>query len=117
MKILCYMGHPAHFHLFRDSLRELGRREHEVRVLIQKKDILESLVRSDHIPYENILSGGRKGSKMGMLMGMLKRDLRVWKQVRKFRPDIMMGTSVELPHIGKFMGIPDIYWGCLIRIG
>lgn len=108
MRIQFYLGHPAHFHLLKNVIASLKARDHQVAVLIKKKDILEDLLREAKIPYTNILSEGRKDSKLGILIGMLKRDFRSWKFAKKFKPDILVGTSVENSHLTKIMGVPSI---------
>jgi len=103
---LIYMGHPAHFYLFRNSILRLREKGHDISILIQKKEILEDLLKITGFKYKNILSGGRKNSKVGMIKGIIKRDLNVFWECIKKRPDILVGTSVELPHIGKLLRIP-----------
>lgn len=108
MKILVYMGHPAHFYLFKNTIIQLREHGHLVEILIKKKDILQNLLDNQGWEYHNILHEGRKNSKIGMLIGMLKRALRLNSFVRKFKPDILTGTSVENSFIGPLRGIPVI---------
>ncbi len=108
MKILAYMGHPAHFHLLKNTIRGLQKRNHPVQVLIQKRDILEELLARTGLDHINILTSGRKDTKLGIGLGVLKRDFRLFSLCLKKRPDIMIGTSVEIPHVGKILNIPTI---------
>jgi predicted glycosyltransferase len=108
MRIQFYLGHPAHFHLLKNVIKHFQSKKHEIAVLIKKKDILEDLLKHAGIPYTNILSEGRKDSKLGILLGMLKRDFRSRAFAKKFKPDLLVGTSVENSHLTKFMGIPSI---------
>lgn len=108
MRLQFYLGHPAHFHLFKNIIISLQRKGHDIAVLIKKKDILEDLLKDSGIAYRNILSEGRKDTKIGILIGMLKRDFRSWLFAKKFKPDILIGTSVENSHLTKFLGIPSI---------
>ena len=39
---------------------------------------------------------------------MLKRDFRSFKFAKKFKTDLLIGTSVENSHLTKYMGIPSI---------
>lgn len=102
------MGHPAHFHLFKHVIADLKGLGHETVILIKKKDVLEELLRATGWEYHNILPEGRGDSKVGLAMGMLKRDYRMWGLVAKTRPDLLVGTSVEISHVGKFFGIPSV---------
>ena len=106
MRVLVYLGHPAHFHLFKNVIDELQNRNHTVKILIKKKDVLEDLLQSSGMEYLNILPEGRKDTTLGMFVGMLKRDFRILRYAMFKKIDLMVGTSVELSHVGKLLNIP-----------
>ena len=108
MKILVYMGHPAHFYLYKNTIKQLREDGHQVEILIKKKDILQTLLDNQGWEYHNILQEGRKNSKLGMLIGMIKRAWRQNKFCAQYKPDILTGTSVENSYIGKLRHIPVI---------
>jgi predicted glycosyltransferase len=108
MRILFYLGHPAHFHLFKNVILKLSGNGHEIAILIKKKDILEELLKRSNLPYINILPEGRRDNKAGIAAGVVKRDLRLLKLCLKKRPDILVGTSAEIGHIGSLLRIPSI---------
>lgn len=111
MKILVYLGHPAHFHNYKNTIAALKEHGHEVAVLIKKKDILEDLLNNAGIPYHNILEEGRKDSQLGIVVGLLKRTGRLFRFCREFHPDILTGSSVENSLIGPILHIPVINIG------
>ena len=108
MNLLFYLGHPAHFHLFKNVIKELKKREHRVSILIKKKDILEDLLIETKLDYVNILRNGRKDNKTSMGIGLLKRDFRMFSYSLNNRPDLMIGTSPEITHVGKLLNINSI---------
>lgn len=108
MKVLFHLGHPAHFHLFKNSIKDLQAKGHKTDVLIKKKDILEDLISRSGINYINILPEGRRDSKRGLLLGMIKRDLRLFRYCLKNRPQLLVGTSTEIGHVGTILGIPSL---------
>lgn len=108
MKILIYVGHPAQYFFVRNTIKILESKNHEIKLVIKSKDVLETLVQSDHHNYSNILSEGRKTNKSGILWGLIKRDLRLLKIALKFRPDIFIGSDPSLAHAGKLLRIPII---------
>lgn len=108
MKILVYMGHPAHFYLYKNAIVNWRENGHIVEILIKKKDILQQLLDNQGWKYHNILAEGRKNSKVGMAWGTLKRAWRQNHFVSEFKPDILTGTSVENSFIGPLRGIPVI---------
>lgn len=111
MKIVVYLGHPAHFHNYKNTIAALKAHGHEVEVLIKKKDILEDLLKNAGIPYHNILEEGRGNSKAGILLGLLKRAWRLNAFCRRFRPDLLTGSSVENSLVGPLRRIPVISIG------
>lgn len=108
MKILIYLGHPAHFHLYRKTINNWNNSYHKSFILIKKKDILEDLLKQDSIEYFNILSEGRKDSKIGILWGLFKRSYRLFLFCIKNKPDLLTGTSVENSFVGKLLNIPVV---------
>jgi len=108
MKYLIYLGHPAHFHLFKFTIKNLQSRGHSVAVLIKKKDILEELLQRYGLDYKNILPEGRNDSKVGIALGVIKRDWRLFLHCLSNRPDLLMGTSAEIGHVGSLLRIPSV---------
>lgn len=108
MKVLVYLGHPAHFYLYKNAITQLRADGHQVEICIKKKDILQQLLDNQGWKYHNILKEGRKSNKLGMAIGMLKRTWRQMSICLKFKPDILTGTSVENSYIGKILSIPVI---------
>ena len=108
MKILVYMGHPAHFYLYKNAIINWREHGHQVEILIKKKDILQQLLDNQQWEYHNILAEGRKNSKIGMALGTLKRAWRQNKFCKTFNPDILTGTSVENSILGPLRRIPVV---------
>jgi predicted glycosyltransferase len=108
MKILVYLGHPAHFHNYKISIKEWQSNGNEVFILIKKKDVLEELLLSEEFRFWNILSEGRSDTKMGIFLGTLKRTLALFTFCVKHKPDILTGTSVENSFVGAILRIPVV---------
>jgi uncharacterized protein len=108
MRFLFYLGHPAHFHLFKNTIKSLKNKGHKVSVLIKKKDVLEDLLRDSNIEYINILPHGRKDTKLGIALGVIKRDWRLFWHCVFNRPNLLIGTSTEIGHVGTLLRIPSI---------
>lgn len=79
--------------------------------MIKSKDILETLLISDGVDYENILPEGRKDKKLSILAGLMKRDYRMWKIARKYQPDLFIGSDPSLSHVATYMRKPCIIIG------
>lgn len=99
MNVLIHMGHPAHYHLFKNVISNLQADGHAVYILIKKKDILEDLLKASWLSYVNILPVERPSSKFGMAWGMLVRLWRIfWFTIRN-KVDLLMGSSTEVAQI------------------
>ena len=107
MKILFYLHHPAHFHLFKNVIQIL-RNHHKITIFATKKDILTNLLDEKEFNYINNLKYGRKDNKTAMAWGIIKQDFGLLKYCIKNKPDIMLGTSAEICHIGKLFSIPAL---------
>ncbi len=94
MKVLFQLGHPAHFHLFRNTIADLQRDGHQIFILIRKKDILEDLLKQSGLPYVNILPSGKKTSFTLML-----RLWRVFKFALCHRVDVLVGSTPEVAQV------------------
>lgn len=106
--ILFFLGHPAHYHLFRPLMSELKRRDYKVTVMIKSKDILADLLDADDVEYINALPKGRKDGVVGIASSVITKALTLYKFCKKYRPDLMMGTSAEIAWVGKLLGIPNL---------
>lgn len=109
MKILVYLHHPAHFHLFRFTIRTLKKNGHQVTIVATKKDVLEELLQAEGWEYENFLPHGRKDNKFSIAWGLLKQDWRLFKKCIANRPDLLIGTSTEICHIGALLHINNYF--------
>ena len=108
MKFLLYLGHPAQFHLFKFVIAELLKKEHEVKVLIKSKDILEYLCKKNNFEYENILPYERKENTFAIITSLIKRYHSILEISKKFKPDLLIGSDVTLPYVGKSIKRPSI---------
>lgn len=94
MRVLFQLGHPAHFHLFKNTIADLQRDGHQTFILIRKKDILEDLLKQAGLPYINILPSGKKSALTLML-----RLWRVFKFTLTHHVDVLVGSTPEVAQI------------------
>lgn len=108
MHFLFHLGHPAHFHLFKNVIDKLQDNHHDITIAIKKKDVLENLLISSGLQYVNILPEGRKDNKVSIAVAQIKQIYRLWKICRRKKPDVLLGTSVAISYVGKILGIPSL---------
>lgn len=104
---LFYLGHPAHFHLYKIAIMSL--RPEEVVVCIKSKDVLEKLLQESGIAYINVdkKSSGKKKGKFGILLNFFRRILKLMGIILKNRPQRLMGSAAELGVLGKILNVPS----------
>jgi len=107
--ILFQLNHPAHYHLFKNTIRILRSKGHCIYISIKNKDILKDLLACED--YYVISETYRKKNLYSIIKGLFKRDYLFFKLVKKLKPDLMIGTSPEIGHIRKFCKTPAIFFG------
>lgn len=108
MKVLFYLGHPAHFHLFKNVITALQFNGCETLITVKKKDVLEQLLRENGFKYHNVLPRGRKNSRCEILLGVIQRALRHFNIIRRFDIDIIVSSAAEMGVIASMFGIPFV---------
>ncbi len=97
MKVTIFLGHPAHFHVFKNIASSLSEKGHSIHFVIKQKDILESLLKNAGFNYLVIREKERDTTtKIGMLISLLKMDWKMYKYLRKEKPEILIGTYIAL---------------------
>jgi len=109
MKILFHLGHPAHFHLFKNVIKNLKENGNQISILIKKKDVLEDLLKEENFEYKNILEKGRMNTSVGMAYGLVSQNLSILKYCLKNKQDLLVGCSTGIAHAGSLLGVPSIY--------
>lgn len=107
MKILFHLGHPAHFHLFKNSISELKALGHQTIIVIKKKDVLEDLLQQADWDYVNCLPEGKKRGKLNLISTQWKQIRVIRRLAKKEHIDLLCGTSAAISVVGKMLGIPS----------
>lgn len=106
MKLIVDLGHPAHVHLFKNLIWKLMEHGHNVLITIRDKEILIQLLKAYNFDFIQLAEPGK--TQFGIFIEMVKRDFELYKLCKKFKPDIMIGISENVAHIGKILNIPSI---------
>ena len=111
MNILVQLSHPAHYHLYKNSIKSWQFNKHNVFILIKSKDILEELIKNADIEYYNILPVENRKSKFDILLSLIVKDFRIFMFSKKYKIDILTGSTPEVAHIGWFMNKSSVNTG------
>lgn len=106
-RFLFYMGHPAHYHNFKNAIRLLLQNGNVVKVVARGKDVLFDLLADEE--WDTIKFAPRKTTgKAGLVLAILKREVAMLKIVSRFKPDLLIGTDLVITHIGTLLKIPSV---------
>lgn len=107
-KILCLVAHPSQYYIFKNIAKDLGLK-HEVILVYTSKDILRSLVENDELPYKCYeIRLYKHNGLLNAAKNFLVKEYNLYKIVKKYKPKILVGTSIVLSHIGFVLGIPSL---------
>ncbi|MFC2136163.1 DUF354 domain-containing protein [Bacteroidota bacterium] len=109
MKYLIYIAHPAQFYLFRKISNELIKKNHDVEIVIRNKDILKDLCELSSLSYNYELPERSKSSGYLVLFGeFIKRFFALFRIIKQIHPNLLIGSEITLPLLGKVFRIPSI---------
>jgi len=107
MKISVDINHPANVHYFKNFIKEMEDRGHEILITASNKEISFKLLDLYGFKYHKIGSYGH--SIIEKLIKIIWLDIKMFIAVRKFQPDIFLGfASVRSAHIGRLLGKKSI---------
>ncbi|NPD46726.1 DUF354 domain-containing protein [Lentimicrobium sp. S6] len=107
MKILIDIGHPAHVHYFRNFIKIMESKGHEIRITARDKDVTVKLLNFYNLPFFN----RGKGSKtaVGKILYIIKADWKIYKFSKHIKPDVFLSFgSPYASHVAKVMGKPHV---------
>ena len=106
-RIAVFLGHPAHYHMFKNMTAALEKEGVEVDYLVKRKDVLEQLVRESGHPYYMVRSKERTAKgKLGLMWSLLSMELKVTVYIVRRRPRLLIGTYA--PVISHLTGVKMI---------
>jgi len=106
MKILIDMGHPAHVHLFKNFIWEMKKRGHKVKVTTRDKDVTIALLDKYKFDYECF--GSPKKGLIRKILGITEITWWLYKQCKKFKPDILLSLTPYTAYVSKIIRKPAI---------
>jgi uncharacterized protein len=111
MRIIIGLGHPAHFHLFKDAASTFIKNGHEVLFVITPKDVLLSLVNNSGFKYETLLYNKDFDKNIsGKLKKIFSTSRELLRICRTFKPDLLIGSMTQLAYIGRILNKPVLFF-------
>ena len=106
MKIIVDLGHPAHVHLFKNVVWELEKKGHKILITARDKEILLHLLNAYGFEYITLSKSGK--NLFGLAVELLKRDYKLFNLAKSYKPDVLIGDSEIVTHVGKILKKPSI---------
>ena len=107
MKVLFMISHPAHFHMFRNTISNLQQHGHQVVNVIRPKDVLEQLCIDANLPYYKVMNRPKKWGMIGLGIALVEKIAEVVKIVRREKPDLLVGSDGVLAYAGTLCRVPS----------
>jgi hypothetical protein len=101
------LGHPAHFHMFKHTIRALQEAGHKVIVVIRPKDVLEQLCINEGLEYQKAGVRPDKGGKLARAAVVVQRTLEIARIVKKEKPCMLIGSDGVMAYLGTLFHIPS----------
>jgi len=107
---LFVLNHPAHYHLFKHTIKILQTAGHRCDIIARDKDVLCQLLADDNIEF---LKFERKSSNIddiffSSVTNLVKKVSLVWQYSLRHRPDMMVGTDWAIAIVGRLRSIPNM---------
>lgn len=107
MNIFFNISHPAHVHLFKNTISNLKKRNHNVIVGARNKDITLQLLKEYKIDF--ILLTKKSNGAFGLIKELLIQQFKIAKIIRKYNIDLMIQLNgIFNAPVGKLFNIPTI---------
>lgn len=107
MRIQFDIGHPAHVHLWKNTIKFFQRRGHETFVTCRNKDVALRLLKAFQIDYYPV--GNIGNTKIQLLGEWIQRDIKIINIAKNFKPDIFVGAlNPCIAHASALMDKPCI---------
>ncbi len=108
MRILIDVNNSPQVHLFRCAAREWEARGHKVFWTARDKDLVVDLLQRYGFDY-HVLSTYNRGL-FNMAIELIVRDWHLYRLAKKLKPDIMLGTSVNITHVSKLLPARSVFF-------
>ncbi|SHJ97215.1 hypothetical protein SAMN05444280_14416 [Tangfeifania diversioriginum] len=110
MRILIDIGHPAHVHYFRNFIKIMEAKGHNIFVVARDRECILDLLRTEEIAFFN--RGKGASTLLGKILYVLQADLILLWQSLRFKPDLFLSHGSHYTmHIARLLKKPCIATG------
>lgn len=106
MKLLVDINHPCHVHIFKNLIRELKNRGHQIFVTV--KEIPSAIYLLDKYQIDYTLIKSRSDSLIGKAISGISQNLQMFLFVIKNKIDLGIGSSMNIAHLSRITKMRSI---------
>jgi len=110
MRILFGLGHPAHYHLFKNVFKNFRSRNIDFKIVITDKDILSRLLKDDGYDFVQLLKKNPNETLLKKARSILSSTLELSKDIGDFNPTLYIGCISQIVYAGFFNRIPSLFF-------
>ncbi len=93
-RVAVFLGHPAHFHLFKNIIQNLTDNGRAPLIIIKKKDILEALVQGSGYEYI-VIRELRSNNFFGLIKSVYEMEKTILKVISQYKIDFLIGSTLS----------------------
>jgi len=110
LRIIIGLGHPAHFHLFKNVILYFINKSIPFKIVINDKDILKDLLRSANFKFEVLAKNNSAILKVSKLKKMYYSTKKLLGIVKEFNPTILIGCIPQIGFVGIIKHLPSLFF-------
>lgn len=99
MNVLFDIGHPAHVHLLKGTIKNLQQDGHHVIITIKSMPIVKRLLDYEGLDYIDL--GSKGTSLLSKMWRQLVFDWKIWRLCIKHNIDLAIGSSASITRVSK----------------
>ncbi len=99
MNVLVDIGHPAHVHLLKGTIKNLQQDGHRVIITVKSMPIVKRLLTNEGLDYVDL--GSKGASMMSKMWRQLVFDWKIWRLCIKDDIDFAVGSSASITRVSK----------------
>ena len=99
--------HPAHFHMFIHTMRQLQEHGHKVVTVIRPKDVLEQLCINEGLEYYKVGTRPDRGGRLARALVVIQRTMAIARIVKAEKPCMLIGSDGVMAYLGTLFHIPS----------
>lgn len=100
MNVLIDIGHPAHYHNYKNLIKYLIKSNHNIVVTIRNRDVISNLLLNDNIPFVNINDAST--NLFGLFSELFSRTIKLYRIAKKNDIDVFFG-SINVAWVSKLL--------------